>query len=242
MFYFYKETKMSEDISNEDYMQAYGLPDLQDIGFRFCRTKTCEEYRHVNYTGLCLELKYQGSDVWDIKPSYETFVGRNRFELGKIVESDTDTILYPNNDLKSDLAAWAKNRLAIQDEIAKTEETLSLPPHLQKIRSIEFDFPGITTVTLKAHRCVWPPQTDEWTVELIYKSGRQIIDVVKHMHEKEFTPDGVRYWFRQIKKWYKEDNDSRRAVTELWNSLCLSNPIGQTQYPPSNFVICKKHL
>lgn len=205
------------ELTTEEFMEMHNLPDLKDLGFQFFRRKpdSDSEYRHETFDGLRLEIDGLGDNAWWLKPVHEINIGLDRFCIGNIIEKSTDNILCPCKNLKGEIASWARNMLKAQNELGETERTLSLPPDLRPIRMIEFDFPGVTIVTLRMFKTIWPPNVNEWSVELVYKAGRQTFTIVKHMNEKEFTPNGVKYWFRMIKKWYKGDNTSRRMAVDL---------------------------
>ena len=230
---------LARPLTDEEYMQEKHLPDLDDLGFRFVRGdgtyEKDDEYRHKTIDGLRITTCSTQGGVGYLYPVYETEAKINRYLIGDVKQTSPHGICcqderLPMEEIRKRFRTWTEDMFIGQGLLEMADYQLSLPDDLKTVRKMMFEFPDLVWVTLSLtkNRLVRKDER-EWIVVLEHFSARHNFTVHKFMGEQEFNAKGIRYWFRMIKKWYKEKDNPSFVMSETLEKACQpESPEGAT--------------
>lgn len=218
---------MSEIIVN--YMTDGDFPDLQSIGYVLISLGFLTKrrvYRHKTIPGLRIDTRNPGLKSFCFTPSYETEAKIDRYLIGNITEEEATDNFYPC-DMLSSIKNWTKEIFEGHELLKSADYQLALPDDLRDIRKMAFEFEDDSLGILDIMPC--HVLSDNWRVSLEHQSGHHRFTFTKVMTEEERTAKGIRYWFRMIKKWYKDPNNPALQAVKTVQEACRTAITKQNQ-------------
>lgn len=195
---------LARELSNEEYLVEKNLPNLDDLDFRFIVDHHLSSqddffYQHKTDEDLLITTETLGQDFWNLCPAYTAQAKTGDYWIGH-VQVEWPKIFYPTA-IKQELHRLME--ITVTPDQSLQDYQLPVPETLESVRSMTFETPNETEIRLTINKNYSRPgQENTWTVALLYERKGIRFLWEKSMVRMELNGKGVRYWFRQIKKWY----------------------------------------
>lgn len=195
---------LARELSNEEYLVKKNLPNLDGLGFRFIvdhHSSSQDDffYQHKENEDFLITVETQGQDCWNLCPAYMAQAKTGDYWVGHVYV-EWPKVFYPE-DIKQDLHRLME--IAMTPDQSLQDYQIPVPETLESVRNMTFETPSEDEIYLTINKnCSRAGQEDTWTVALLYERKGIRFLWKKSMVRMELNGKGIRYWFRQIKKWY----------------------------------------
>ena len=218
---------LARELTNEEYLVEKNLPNLDGFGFRFIVDSHPSSqddffYQHKEDGDLLITVETLGQDCWNLCPAYTAQAKTGDYWVGHVYV-EWPKIFYPE-DIKQDLHRLME--IAVTPDQSLQDYQIPVPEELESVRSMTFETPSEAEIHLRISKNYSRAgQEDTWAVALLYERKGIRFLWRKSMVRMELNGKGIRYWFRQIKKWYLDPENPVVKVTRTILEATKDRPV-----------------